>query len=254
MGTVPARFKLGAAFRRAQPSQHISLSPQAFHRPCRLTTIAALRTDAVLQRNAAPRTPVHRHAGRKLGRRRVVTARERDLHDVELVLQELVHHLDESLDGHCLLRHHQPALGIRGAEVRLERGTLHRVRGRAVPNPLLLVVVENRGEERIVLAKDERVVEVPEDVPGGLLDLVARKDHVDARVDRVLDFQRQPAGVSVQVLRLALESVELEPVGVLKVEMRGRANRLAATLGVLVHSAPPFLFRGKNQSSRQRTL
>ena len=207
---------------------------------CRLflrLPIAALRTHAVLQRDAAPRTPIHRHAGRKLGRRRIVATRERDLHDVELVLQELVHHLDESLDGHGLLRDHEPTLRICGAEVRLEGWTLHRVRRCAVANPLFLIHVENRGKERIILAQDERVVEVPEDIPGGLLDLVAREDHIDPRIDRVLDLQRQPAGMTVQILRLALETVE--PVGVLEIEMRDRANRLTAALGVLVHV---FLF------------
>ena len=34
-------------------------------------------------------------------------------------------------------------------------------------------------------------------------------------------------------------------MGVLDVEMRDRANRLAAALGVLVHSAPPFCFAGR---------
>ena len=236
--TASPQFSVRQIGGAAVPPRHLQ---NAFQLLTSRLLVAALRAASLsVQRDATERTPLERDARRVFLRRGVDAAREREPHDVELVLEELVRHLDESLDGHGLLRDHEPALGIRGAEVRLERGTLHRVRGRAVPDALLLVDVENRREKRIVLAQDERVVEVPEDVPGGLLDLVAREDHVDARIDRVLDLQRQPAGVSVQVLRLALEPVE--PVGVLDVEMRDRPDRLAAALGVLVHRLVPFYF------------
>ena len=64
------------------------------------------------------------------------------------------------------------------------------------------------------------MVEVLDDVPRRLLDLVAREDHVDAGIDGVLDLNREAAGVSVQITRLALETVEA--VRILDVELGDR--------------------------------
>ena len=58
------------------------------------------------------------------------------------------------------------------------------------------------------------MVEVFEHVPGDFLDLVAGKNHVDARLDGVFHLKGEDAGVAVQVLGFALELVE--PVGVLQ--------------------------------------
>ena len=212
---------------------------------CLRLPIAAFGADAIGKRNTAQRTAIHRHVRWEAGRRRVRTAGEGDLDDVELVLQQLVHHLDEALDGHRLLGYDKTALWIGGAEIRLECWPFHRVRRRTVPDALLLIDRENRREERIVLAQDERVIEVLENVPGRLLNLVTREDHIDAGIDGIFDLQSQSAGMPVQVLRFASEAVEA--MGVLDVEMSDGPNGLAAAVRVLVHGVS-FCFDCRSES------
>ena len=114
--------------------------------------VAALRAHAVHERDAAERAAIFRRARREFARRHIDAARERDLHDIELVLEEGVDHLDHAFHGHRLLRDDETAVGISLAKLVLERGAFHRVRGRAVLDAFLLVDAENRRQERIVLA------------------------------------------------------------------------------------------------------
>ena len=60
------------------------------------------------------------------------------------------------------------------------------------------------------------MIEVLQDVPRGLLNLVARENHVDARFDRVFNFDRQNAGVAVKVLGLSFEAIET--MGILQIQ------------------------------------
>ena len=203
--------------------------------------VAALRAHAVHERDAAERAAIFRRARREFARRHIDAARERDLHDIELVLEEGVDHLDHAFHGHRLLRDDEPGIGISLAKLVLERGAFHRVRGRAVLDAFILVDAENRRQERIVLAQHERVVEVFEHGPGRLLDFIAGENHVDARIDRIFHLDREGARMPVQIARFALKTVEA--VGVLDVE---------CCLGT--HGVCPFfwcwLFRKRDDARR----
>lgn len=195
--------------------------------------IAALRADAVFECDTAPRAAVHLEARGKLRGCRVCSARKRDLHDIKLILQEIVDDLDKAFDRHRLLGDDESTLRIRLAKRGLKCGALRCVGRRAVANALEFVGVEDHRQKRIVLTQNERVIEVLQNFPSRLLDLVAREDHINAGIDRFLDFERQPTRVPVKIARFALKPVKA--MGVLDVEMSHRPNRLAAAGNFFVH-------------------
>ena len=91
---------------------------------------------------------------------------------------------------HRFLSHHKAAVGISRAKLGLEGLAFHRVLRVAVLDALLLVNVEDGGQQRVVLAEHERVVKVFEHAPSHLLDFVAGVNHVHARFYAVFHFKR----------------------------------------------------------------
>ena len=87
----------------------------------------------------------------------------------------------------------------------------------AVLYALFLIYIENGRKQRVVLPQDQCVVEVLDHVPCDFLNLVAWINHVHSRIDRILNLNGESAGMAVEILCLALESVE--SVCVLDVEM-----------------------------------
>ena len=55
----------------------------------------------------------------------------------------------------------------------LECGTGHGVRGSAVADTLLIVNCQNRRQQRIIFAQDQRMIEILQYFPGGFFDLVS---------------------------------------------------------------------------------
>ena len=86
----------------------------------------------------------------------------------------------------------------------------------AVLDALFLVYIEDGGQQRVVFAENQRVVEILEHIPCHLLNLVAGINHVDTFVDRVFHLNGENAGMAVEILGLALESIE--SVCILQVE------------------------------------
>ena len=86
----------------------------------------------------------------------------------------------------------------------------------AVLNSLFLIYFENCRQERVVLSEYKCVVKILEHVPGCLLDFVARKYHIDTRIDAVLDLDGKDSGVTVKILGFTLEAIET--VCVLQIE------------------------------------
>ena len=185
--------------------------------------IPALRADALfIQGDAAQRAAVDVVLGLKFRGGRVDAAGKGELGDVQLVLQQVVHDLDHAFHRHGLLGHHQTALGIGGGKLRLECGAPHLVGRRAVLDPLLFVNVKDGGQERVVLSQNEGMVKVLQNLLGGLLDLIAGKDHVHAGLDGILDLNGQDAGVAVEILGLTLEAVK--SVRVLQIQCRNASH------------------------------
>lgn len=213
--------------------------------------VAALRAYAVgVQRDAAERATVYLVLGLELGGRGVDTAGERQLDDVELVFQQIVYDLDHALDGHGLLGHDESAIGVGGGKLGLERLALHRVVGVAVPDALFLVHVEHCGQERVVLAQDERVIEILQNVPRRLFDLVTREYHVHSLIHGVLDLYGQDARVAVKVLRFSLKAVET--VRVLQVKGRDASHVDILLAYIRRASALPFAFGARLRSGTLR--
>ena len=86
----------------------------------------------------------------------------------------------------------------------------------SVLDALFFIYVKNSRKQRVVFPEDKGVVEILQDIPCHFLNFVAWIYHVDAGVDCVLDFEGYSSCMPMQVLGLALESVE--SVGVLQVE------------------------------------
>lgn len=182
-----------------------------------LLLVAALGAAAVLvQRDAAERAAVDAPLDLELAGGGVDAAREGDLRDIELVLEQRVDNLDHALHRHRLLGDDQAAVGIGGAELVAEGLALHGVGAVAVLDALLLVDVQNGRQQRVVLAQNQRVVKVFDDIPGRLLNLVAGEHHVHARLHAVLHLDGEHTRVAVQILSLALETIET--VGILNVK------------------------------------
>ena len=55
-------------------------------------------------------------------------------------------------------------------------------------NALCIVDGKDSGKQRIILSKNQSVVEVLQNFPSSLSNFVARKDHIDPRFDRVFNF------------------------------------------------------------------
>ena len=85
-----------------------------------------------------------------------------------------------------------------------------------VADALLVVHVEDGRQQRVVLTEDERVVKVLQYIPCHFLDFVAGINHVHARLNGVFHLKGEHAGVAVQILGFALETIET--VGVLEVK------------------------------------
>ena len=82
-------------------------------------------------------------------------------------------------------------VGIGRGKLGLEHFALHHVLREAVLNALLLVYVRNGGQQRVVFAQNQRVIEIFQLVPSRFLNLVTRECHVYPFVDRVLDLDGQ---------------------------------------------------------------
>src|SRR5574344_2616607 len=99
--------------------------------------ISALRADTVfIKRNTAQRTTVDALVRRKFRRRSIHTARKRNLHDVQLVFEQIVDNLYHSFHRHRFLCDDKTAFRIRSRKISLERRPLHLVARRSVSNPL----------------------------------------------------------------------------------------------------------------------
>ena len=90
----------------------------------------------------------------------------------------------------------------------LEGRALHLVLRVSVADALLLVDVPNGRQQRVILAQNQRMVEIPEHVPRYLLNLVARVNHVHTRLDAILHLDGQLSRVAVEILSLSLKTVE----------------------------------------------
>ncbi len=183
-----------------------------------LFLVAAFRADAlVVEGDAAERAAVEPVVfGRELGGCGIVAAAEGQLHYVQLVLEQIVDNLYHPLHGHRLFGDHQTAVRVGGRQLRLEGRALHPVLRVSVPYPLALIDLKHCRKQRVVLAEDQRVVEVLEDLPGGLPDFVAREYHIDSFVDAVFHLDGKRACVAVKILSFSLEVQET--VRILQIE------------------------------------
>ena len=182
-----------------------------------LVAVAALGANALfVQGDAAERTAVNGFANGELGRGGVHTAGEGEFRNVELVLEQVVHDFYHALYGHSFFCYNQTAVGVGRGEFGLEGRALHFVVGVSVAYALLVVNVENGGEQWIVFTQDEGVVEVFQHFPCCFLDFVAGEYHVYAGLNGVLYFDGEHASVAVKVLGFAFETVKA--VSVLQVE------------------------------------
>ena len=77
--------------------------------------------------------------------------------------------------------------------------------GPIIHNPQVMNTYMQQG---VVLAEDQGVIEVFQNLPSGFLNLIAGEDHIDARLDGILDLQGQNTRVPVQVLCLSLEPIK----------------------------------------------
>ena len=168
-----------------------------------------------VESDAAEWAAVEAEEARELLCGSIDTAGEGETDDVQFVLQKVVNNLYHALDGHGLLRDDQATFGVGLAEFGMEGRAAHLVLRCAMAKTGFVIDIEDRRQERVVVTENKGMVEVLENGPCGLLDFVTGVRHVDARIDGFLHLNGQVAGVTVQVLRLALESVET--VGVLEV-------------------------------------
>mgnify|MGYP003293893755 CR=1 FL=1 len=186
--------------------------------------VPALGADAVfVQGDSAEGAALYGAFDREFLGGGINSAGEGDFRDVQLLFQEVIDNLDHALHRHGFLRHHKAAFRVGGGERGLERRPFHRVLRVAVLDALLFVDAQNRGEQRVVFAQNEGVVEIPQNVPGRLLDFIAGEHHVHPIVDGILHLDGKDARVTVKVLGLALETVET--VGVLQAES-GKASHI----------------------------
>ena len=200
-----------------KPGDAVSFLHQMDNNGLLFLAITALRAYAFfVQRDAAERAAVNAAANGEFCRSGIDSAGEGDFGNVQLVLQQVVDNLDHAFHGHGFLRHHQTAVRVGGGEFGLEGFALHGVARMSVADALLVVHVKDGGQQRVVLTEDERVVKVLQYVPCHFLDFVAGIHHVDARLNGVFHLKGEHAGVAVQVLGFALETIET--VGVLEVE------------------------------------
>ena len=138
--------------------------------------------------------------------------------------------LDHAFDGHGFFGDDEAAIRICGGKVGFESGPLHGIGGSAVTDGLLFVDSEDRRKKRIIVAQNQSVVEVLQDMPGSFFDFVAWEDHVYSGIDGIFDFDGELSGVTVQILRFAFEVVEA--VGILKVKMGNASHSILLLLYV----------------------
>ena len=174
-----------------------------------LFLIPALGAYAILiKSDAAKRTTVNRSVRGELLRSSIYATGEGQLHDIELILKQVIYDLNHALYGHGLLGYHQSAVRECLAEVGLEGCTLHGVLRSTILNAGLLIYIKDSGQERVIFAENERMVEVLEYVPCHLLNLIAGISHINALVDGFFYFDSQHASVAMQILSLTFESIE----------------------------------------------
>ena len=166
--------------------------------------------------------------GLEFGGGSVDAAGKGDLGNVQLVLQQIIDDLDHAFHRQGLLGDHQAALRISGGQFGLESGALHLVLRGAVADPLLLVHLQDGGQKGVVLAQNQRVVKVFQNRPGGLLNLIAGENHVDAGLDGIFHLDGQHAGVAVEILGFPFESIK--PVSVLQIQCGNASHRKTSLL------------------------
>ena len=149
-------------------------------------------------------------------RSHIHTTGEGELHNVQLIFQKLVNDFDHALYRHGFFGDDQAAFGVSSGQFCLERRPFHHIVRGSVFDALLFVDGKYRRQQGIILPQDQGVVEIFQNFPGGLLDLVAGKYHVDARIDRAFYFDGENSGVSVKILGFAFEAVKT--VGVLQIK------------------------------------
>ena len=78
----------------------------------------------------------------------------------------------------------------------------------AVLNTLFFVYVEDGRQQRVVLTKNESMVEILQNIPSSFLNLIAGEYHVNASIYGIFYFNGQGAGMAVQILRFTFETIK----------------------------------------------
>lgn len=185
----------------------------------------------LIECNTAQRAAVDLVVGAEVCRSCVDTAGKGDLCNIQLILEQIIDNLNHALYGHRLLGDHPTAFRVSGCPLGLERRALHLVLWCTVADALLLVYLEHRQQQRIVLAQDQCMVKILEHFPSGLLNLVTRENHIYAGLYRIFYLNGQNAGMSVEILGFSLESVK--SVGVLQIQSCDTSHGIVLLIVIL---------------------
>ena len=202
--------------------------------------ISALWANAIDERDSAQRAAIDRFPDLIFLRGGIDTAGEGDFGDVQFVFQKIINDLDHAFHGHGFFGNNETTIRIGGGQFGLEGFPLYRVGACTVFDSLLFIDLKNSGKNGVVFAQDEGMVEILQHAPGRFLNLVAGKNHVDARIDGILDLNGQDAGVAMKILCFALKTVE--PMGILEIKRRDTSHFTILSLGYFVRKAIALRF------------
>lgn len=176
-----------------------------------ISTLGTIATR--VERYATMRTSVDSGMAREFLGGLISSAGKREADDIQLPFKQIIDDLDHALHGHGLLGDHQSALGICLAEFGTESRPLHTVLRRSKADAGMLVNVQDSRQEWVVVPQNQGMVEITKYIPCRFLNFITGESHVDTMVDGFFYLDGEMAGMSVQVLCFAAETVET--VGIL---------------------------------------
>ena len=171
----------------------------------------------------------------------VNAARKGDFGNIWFVFERIVDNFNHAFHRHGFLGDPQAAFRVGGSQFRLEGGPPHLILGRTVTDPLFLVYLQNGGKKRVIFPKNEGVVKVFQHFSGGFLNVIAGENHINTGAYGIFHFQGKCAGVAVQALGFALETVKTMSV-------------LQIQCGDASHNKPPCVVGRPVLEERERRI
>ena len=160
--------------------------------------VAAFRANAVLiQCNAAKRATINFVVCLEFCGGRIDAAGKGKLCNIQLVLQQIVHNFNHTLDGHGFCCDNETTVWVCGGKFRLEGCALHLVLGMTIFNALFLIHIQDGGQQRAILSQNQRMVKIFEYIPSGFLNFITGENHVYTIINRILHLDGQYACMSM---------------------------------------------------------